>query len=237
MCTVSFLARQRGYRLAMNRDELRTRPAGLPPKLIAVGQRQVVCPAEPGGGTWIALNDAGVTFALINWYAIKANADPQAITRGCVVRAVCAQTLPTGAAAVLERLALQQIKPFRLLGVFPTAQALWEWRWDTKSLSAVPHPWETTIWISSGFDEPGAQRARKQVFDAARRQKSVGTLDWLRRLHRSHRPERGPYSICMHRPEAATVSYTEVSVGVGRGRMSYQAEAPCAQASWISLRI
>ena len=50
---------------------------------------------------------------------------------------------------------------------------------------------------------------------AARNQKFEGRLNWLRRLHRSHLPERGPFSICMHRSDAATVSYTVSNQGPG----------------------
>jgi hypothetical protein len=85
----------------------------------------------------------------------------------------------------------------------------------------LEHPWKTNIWISSGYDEPGAQAARSQVFRQALRQSSAGTLAWLRRLHRSHRPERGAYSICMHREDAATVSYTEIRSRPGRVEMEY----------------
>jgi len=50
----------------MNRDEKLTRPTGLPPKKRMVNGRAVISPSEPGGGTWIALNDHGATLALIN---------------------------------------------------------------------------------------------------------------------------------------------------------------------------
>src|SRR6266404_2165316 len=70
MCTVTFMPRRTGYCLAMNRDEKRTRPAGLPPAQRTIGGHGVIYPSEAGGGTWIALNDSGVSFALINWYSV-----------------------------------------------------------------------------------------------------------------------------------------------------------------------
>ena len=78
MCTVSFIARQQGYALAMNRDEKLARVAGLPPKKSIVSGRAVLAPSEPGGGTWIALNDCGATLALINWYSITARVKGEA---------------------------------------------------------------------------------------------------------------------------------------------------------------
>src|SRR5258708_4187482 len=90
MCTVSFIARKNGYALAMNRDEKLTRAAGLPPKLRKVDGRAVLCPSEPGGGTWIALNHSGATLALINWYSVGAHVKIDAISRGEVVNLVSA---------------------------------------------------------------------------------------------------------------------------------------------------
>ena len=227
MCTISFIARQRGYLLAMNRDESLTRVAGLPPKIFSRDGRKTICPSEPGGGTWIALNEAGVTFALINWYSITARVKANPVSRGVVVNSVSAQVSPTSAAEILAGLPLKKINPFRLIGIFSATQEIVEWRWDLKKLVRKKHPWQSQQWISSGFDEPTAQRIRSETFRRALQQKSVGTVDWLRRLHRSHTPAEGPFSTCMHRADAATVSCTEVVVSARATRMSYHAAAPC----------
>src|SRR3954465_12348029 len=89
MCTVTFIARKRGYCLGMNRDEKLTRPIGLPPKKKSVNGHTVISPSEPGGGTWIAVNDRGATLALINWYSITARVTPSKVTsRGGIVNSV-----------------------------------------------------------------------------------------------------------------------------------------------------
>jgi hypothetical protein len=54
-------------------------------------------------------------------------------------------------------------------------------------------------------------------------------------LHRSHGTERGPYSTCMHREDAATVSYTEVTVSRQRADMSYTPGTPCCTVSMPSI--
>jgi len=41
---------------------------------------------EPNGGTWIGINDANITFALINWYSVSARVAGQAVSRGEVVK-------------------------------------------------------------------------------------------------------------------------------------------------------
>ena len=94
-------------------------------------------------------------------------------------------------------------------------------------LKRVEHSWTTNIWISSGYDEPGAQQTRAKTFRKAMHQSSAGTFDWLRRLHRSHAPDCGPYSVCMHRNDAVTVSYTEIMVSPKSAIMRYHAGSAC----------
>src|SRR5262245_53431580 len=158
MCTVTFIARKGGYCLGMNRDEKLSRATGLQPKRKEGNGRVVVCPSEPGGGTWIALNNAGVSFALINWYSVPASIESNATSRGRIVTAVCSLDTRESVAAAFDELPLETTNPFRLVGVFPATCEIAEWRWDLKRLACTLHPWKARQWISSGFDEPVAQR-------------------------------------------------------------------------------
>jgi hypothetical protein len=112
------------------------------------------------------------------------------------------------------------------MGVFPDRHEIFEWRWDLKKLARKAHPWKSQQWISSGFDEPQAQKIRSSAFRLAQAQSSAGSLDWLRRLHRSHAPGRGPFSTCMHRADAASASYTEIALSSHNPNMRYHAAAP-----------
>ena len=231
MCTITFIARKKGYCLGMNRDEKLTRPIALPPRLKKVDGRAVVCPSEPDGGTWIALNDSGATLALINWYSITDRVRTDPISRGKIVNTVNAATVPAGVESALDQILLKRINPFRLIGVFQATREVAEWRWDLKRLVRQNHKWKSQQWISSGFDEPATQRVRGKVFRQLQRQRSVGTLNWLHRLHRSHKPQAGPFSTCMHRADAATVSYTEIAVSEQSAVFCYHAGAPCDQSA------
>lgn len=232
MCTVTFIARKRGYCLGMNRDEKLTRPAGLPPTKTKVNGRAVICPSEPAGGTWIALNDSGSCLALINWYSATKRVERNSVSRGVVVKALGPADSVKVTHARLKELPLKRINPFRLIGIFPALGEIVEWRWDLKRLARKQHPWKTGQWASSGFNEPAAQSVRGRTFRKALHQASAGRLDWLRRLHRSHGPEVGPFSTCMHRADAATVSYTEVNVSRHSSTMRYHGGTPC-QASTL----
>lgn len=237
MCTVTVWPRQNGYVLGMNRDEQRARVAALPPRTRRVNRRLVAGPSEPGGGMWIALNDAGATFALINWYSIGARVNRNVLSRGEVVLAVSASISPDETAAAHAKLPLERVNPFRLIGVFPGTRTISEWRWDLKRLVHKSHRWRPQQWISSGVDEPRAQRIRGRTFRIARGQRSAGTLKWLRRLHGSHTPECGPFSTCMHRDDAVTVSYTETTVLSRRATLRYRNGPPCAAGGFSSRRL
>lgn len=228
MCTVTFVPRRRGHVLGMNRDEQLTRVEASPPKPRFLSERRVLYPSEPGGGTWIGLNDGGVCLALINWYSVAARVARHPISRGGIIPASLGAVLSSEVAEIIAAMPLHRVNPFRLIGIFPSARQVMEWRWNLHELEVLRHSWQARTWISSGYDEPGAQIARAKHFRAALRQRSAGTREWLRRLHRSHRPERGPYSTCMHRADAATVSYTEIVCTHVHGEMRYVAGAPCA---------
>jgi hypothetical protein len=49
----------------------------------------------------------------------------------------------------------------------------------------------------------------------------------LRELHRSHLPEKGDLSVCMHRADAKTVSLTEVSFLSEERMLRYSLGSPC----------
>jgi Transport and Golgi organisation 2 len=227
MCTVTFSPRKRGYALAMNRDEKLTRATGLPPSKKIIERRNVLAPSEPGGGTWISVNDGGVSFALINWYAVSSKVKTKSVSRGEVLKAVGSSTTALSAVEALEQLPLPRINPFRLIGFFPETNQIFEWRWDLKTLLSKQHRWRLQQWISSGFDEAKAQKIRGATFQNSVKHKSVGSLEWLRRLHRSHAPDIGAFSTCMHREDAATVSYTEITVSSRMAEMRYFDGAPC----------
>jgi hypothetical protein len=227
MCTVTFIAQQNGYCLGVNRDEKLTRPNGLPPTRHKANGRTVLSPSEPSGGTWIALNDSGASLALINWYSVTNRVDGSALSRGEVVKAVGAADSSEIANVMLRELPLRRINPFRLIGIFPASGEIVEWRWNLKRLARRKAPWMTQQWISSGFDEPAAQRTRGREFRHALQHGSSQGLSWLRKLHSSHTPHLGPFSTCMHRFDAATVSYTEITVSSRTATMRYHAGAPC----------
>jgi len=237
MCTVSFLPNKHGFYLAMNRDEKLDRFTALPPTIVDLTERRAVFPREPEGGTWISINDAGICFALINWHRIACAPSRSNVSRGEVVKALAARSSTEEIANGLAALPLRRLRPFRLIAINSSKKKITESRWNGKQLTTSKHAWERRHWFSSGVDERRAELERSRVCDSAKVRNSVANLSWLRRLHRSHSPKRGPFSICMHRSDAATVSYTEVIVSAQRVTMRYKAGPCCANGAIVTKTI
>ncbi len=225
MCTLSFLAGTDGFSLAMNRDEQRTRPLALPPTLHQCGQLSAWYPSEPGGGTWIGINSRGLALALLNSYGHPQR--PGCVSRGHLIPRLL--RLPDLSVVDQDLTAsdLDRINPFRLLAWDPMVRQAREFSWNGQNLFRAGFAWQTAHWFSSAFDEPGVITARTAAAAEAVKATDVGTLGWARRLHASHAPERGPYSICMHRPDAKTVSYTEITWHGGHVQIDYLGNSPC----------
>jgi len=238
MCTVTFIARRNGYALGMNRDEKLSRVPGLPPARHCLNGRTAIFPSEPSGGTWVGVNDAQVTLALVNWYSVPSRASHDPISRGEVTRTALGLADAQAIEQHLGQFPLERTNPFRLIGVFPQTKSVVEWRWNLSQLERLDHDWQTNIWISSGYDEWGAEIARRRIFVAAGKKGVAKDLRWLRRLHGSHDPAPNAYSICMHRADARTVSYTEITVTGSATRLAHAPLALCCGSShWSEQRV
>ncbi len=225
MCTLSFIAKGNGYLIGMNRDERRTRQEALAPQMTGAGTLEAVYPREDGNGTWIASNSLGISFALLNRNSAAGVAKLR--SRGEVIPALLESSNQRVAAATMEHMDLSGILSFRLIGFFPQERTLAQWNWDTHKLELFKLPWQARHWFSSGISDELAREVRGLTCSQAWRYRNAGSEDWLRGLHASHAPARGSFSVCVHRPDAASVSYTEISYQSTDLSMRYHAGQPC----------
>ena len=120
MCTMTVVPRGEGeLRIAVNRDESGERPAALPPTgAREFGPRQGILPIDPvGGGTWVAANDAGLAFTLLNRRQ-PTDRRPTTLSlhsRGLIIPAVLSSGSLAEATHVAAELDLGQFLPFRLV--------------------------------------------------------------------------------------------------------------------------
>jgi hypothetical protein len=231
MCTVSVLPCRLGgeevVRLACNRDEKRSRPAALPPRLFWTGARQAVWPTDAGaGGTWIGVNDAGLVLTVLNVSRPSGNrvSRPDQ-SRGAIVPELLSCGSLASALRQAATLEPARYAPFRL--VLVDSRELAEVRSDGRQLHAIfPQPLAAPrLFTSSGLGDDLVQGPRAALFGEVLRSPDA-TTERQDAFHRHSWPARQHLSVCMRRPDARTVSYTTLTLSPRHVRLTYHPEAP-----------
>lgn len=224
---MSWLPDRSGYWVLFNRDERRTRRSGRRPEHRRQGPVRTVAPTDgDAGGTWIGVNQFAVTVALLNRYhEAPVERTPATVSRGLLLRSLLDARSGRGLIRRLLTTGLHDYLPFTI-AVFDRTAAVRVADWNGRELilSRVTRP--GLVRTSSGFDQRAAERTRQARFDEALGGDRI-TASGLRALHRDHHPAKGPFSICMHRPDARTRSLTEIRVARTTASVRYQAGSPC----------
>jgi Transport and Golgi organisation 2 len=228
MCTVTVVPTRETVRLACNRDELRSRRVALPPRILHFGQRRAILPLDPAsGGTWVAVNDAGLTMTVLNVNqedSRKDTTDPPRSRGTIILHLLHCDTLVSAlsrAAALDPTLCAS----FRL--VIADHKELAEFRSDGRRVWVVCHTAiaEPLFFTSSGLGDHLVEEPRRHLF-ADLFSRPGDLIAWQEVFHRHHWPERPHLSVCMRREEARTVSHTVVSLGRDRVTLTYHPDAP-----------
>jgi hypothetical protein len=217
MCTLSWIRGLDGYHIFFNRDERRTRAAGIPPAVTDAGAVSWLAPRDgESHGTWIGANDRGITLALLNrWHESPVAAEGPWVSRGLLVRDLLDAGSTDAVKQRLERTDLSRYQPFTL-AAFESGLDAQIFAWNGRAPVHDRVADTGMVLTSSGFDQDAAMR-RAGLF--ARHPDPQP--EQYEAVHASHEPERGPLSVCMHRPEAATVSFTRIDVTPERVVMIY----------------
>jgi hypothetical protein len=229
MCTVSWVHVEGGYHLFCNRDERTTRGMGLPPAVRDVRGVTAIAPADRDfGGTWLGVNEAGVAVCLLNRYDVA----PPVLAGGMTSRGLLVLDLLDSPSrmAVRERLSetvLERYLPFTLVALAPGEPALVA-RWNGRNCLFEYDGEFSNPLVSSSFDEAVVAASRRQQLALAVEEAGDLTPEVLAGFHQSHAPAPGPYSVCMHRHDASTVSFSHVVVSPERVELRYQDGPPCA---------
>jgi hypothetical protein len=226
MCTVTAVPLATGLRLACNRDESPTRPAALPPAVRRFGERLAVLPIDPvSGGTWIAANDAGLAFALLNRNPRAPFAGAKSPSRGTIIpRLLGADTL-LEAMRLATRIAREPLAPFRL--VLANMENVTEIAGGGGDIPQV-RCWTARtplLFTSSGLGDDVVESVRRPLF----RETLRDPLRWAAQqdlFHRHAWPDREEVSVCMSRPEAQTVSHTVAELSQTAARLVYCPQPP-----------
>lgn len=231
-----------GYRVYFNRDEQITRPQAELPREFIENNIRYICPIDPqGGGTWCAVNEFGYTFALLNFYQGRLPKG-KLRSRGELVKNAALLRSKEAVEEYLSSLDLQKYPPFSLLVFSPSevkSGLVTLLRWTGKTLEKSE---QDSPLISSAlyFDDVSASRLQQYHTQISSRTDEPAELKDFIALHKSHEPEKSAYSMCMHRDDAKTVSFSYVEV-VGRNITYWYSdgspcEAPLEKAASLKLK-
>jgi hypothetical protein len=255
-----------GYLLATNRDESPERGPAWAPMVQQLGDRQLIAPHDSDqGGTWVGVDDRGMLLAVLNGdRPDPPPVPPDPISRGQLVNDLLADPRFSRVRDALEqrrRTATMNYRPFKLVGVSPgpsigdrSAHILRaEW---TGSVLAFEEQSGPRCAVSSTFEHEAVTNSRRGAFDrflkehdgvlraaTATDAASSAIDDLAERLlafhagHRIEAPDGDAYTVCMHRPDAGTVSSTIVIVTRTHVTMRYQAGWPCRDGESVVVKV
>lgn len=237
MCTATWMLTSSGYQIYFNRDEQKGRQEALPPTRFDNTGTEFVMPVDPvGGGSWIAMNEHGLSLCLLNFYQGKMPQHPL-ISRGLLIKQLANCRTAHEALATLDTVPLLHYAPFSLMLFDPTlTQSHGEvlgMCWNGISLSTIT---PQAPMVSSGVDLHNVTAHRQGEY--LRYVEHGVTAESLRAFHASHVPRdellafkrnacHSHLSACMHRADAHTVSFTHIEVTPQLLTMNYLAGSLC----------
>lgn len=227
MCTVSWLRQSQGYVLLCNRDEHRTRLPASGPRIQRIRGVWAVAPLDGNhGGSWAGVNQFGLTLCLLNRYGESTIATRGFVSRGLLIKDLLDSRSIEHVSERIGQIELDWFQPFTLLALsVAEPERLFEWTGNELQINDDP---QSLMPLTSSSTETSAIISERRKLLTEMVSKSGGiNIGLLEQFHRSHEPERGPRSICMHREDATTVSLSIVTVDLERARFGYQPGSPC----------
>lgn len=226
MCTVSWLFSNHGYELFFNRDELKSRQRATRPSLKTLHQTQIISPIDTdAGGTWITVNEHGLSLCLLNHYAAQQVIDQRDwISRGLLVQALSHFADTSMLLSQLKAIKLSHYRPFDLLALSPNNQ-VWQAHWDGFELQ-IKQPTLMPL-TSSSYATDKVISCRLKHFRNIQKEQPLNPTQ-LRQYHASHSPEAGAFSVCMHRDNGQTVSFSHIRVDQSQVYFDYYDGSPCS---------
>lgn len=232
MCTVSWLLNASGYDVFFNRDEQKGRAIAFPPLHLSLNQTPCLMPIDPdGGGSWICSNHHGLSLCLLNYYQGETPALPL-VSRGILLKSLAPLSSVHSVRNKLKNFEMICFAPFTLLVFDPHLNThqkqVMAFQWDG---SALTQRHRIEAMISSSVEHHKVLVERRQAYKAC--MKESNSVENAIVYHASHHPHAGQSSVCMHREDAQTVSFTHLSVRSENIQMMYMDGAPCQKNTMI----
>ncbi|EAQ66434.1 hypothetical protein MED121_07115 [Marinomonas sp. MED121] len=228
MCTLSWLKTNTGFEVFFNRDEQRTRLiASLPECYKTTSGNQYIMPTDlNSGGSWIGVTDSGVGICLLNFYQ-GITPSTELISRGLLVKDLLGLSKADKVLDHIKHLNCQHYAPFTLVIFNPEQHHPISFCWDGVQLTdlIIESPY-----TSSGVEFPQVSQARQETFRQYFQDKQA-CIEQLKAYHSSHYPEKSKWSVCMHREDACTVSFSHMSIQEFSSSFHYIDGSPCQKSA------
>ncbi len=225
MCTVTWRRLETSptgsYQLYFNRDESRDRAAEKPPEARMIGGTRLLCPIDGESfGTWLFVNEHGLTAGIVNHYeaeAVQLKPPPLRRSRGLLLLdfAACRSVLEFSRRLVSTSLA-QQYPPFLIFALAPDPPARL-WIWNGEQLATGQDFEAARFLTSSSFQSTKITESRRRLYEKI----SVMGHDELRAFHRLALVNDPASGILMTRPDALTKSLCHISCEADKVSLSY----------------
>lgn len=216
-------------RIACNRDESPSRTRAQPPIVKQFGSCRAMLPIDAeSAGTWIAANDAGLVFSLLNVNNGETTrfrrGDNPRTSRGLVITQALDCTTLEEAAERLSQLEIISFAPFRVVAT--DGDRYFNFASDEVSNSVeICRLSRPEIFTSSGLGDRRVRAPRAALF---RRFFANNGISAARQdaFHRHRWPDCPELSVCMRRSGAETVSYSTVEIRADGVVMTYFGASP-----------
>jgi uncharacterized protein with NRDE domain len=126
MCSFTWHKFEHHIGIVFNRDESILRSKAVLPQIYCERGTQFIMPKDPDGqGSWIAVNEYGFIFVLLNDYQGQLKTTSDLISRGQLVRSLASCQNLTQINDVVNNWSLKRSQPFQLGVISHQSQLLW----------------------------------------------------------------------------------------------------------------
>jgi hypothetical protein len=218
MCTLTWWRGGGGeYAVFFNRDEKKTRPSADEPREFLVDGVRFLSPRDPaGGGTWMLVNEFGVILCLLNRWHEEIDDGRQWQSRGLLVWSLAGLRSAAELEKRLRGRDLAGTRPFSLWACDRAGIAGWDW---TRGELRAARPEMPVTSSSFRFDEVAAARRERFATVAGENPAALASFH-------AGAAEASALTVRMCRPDAQTMSRSEVRVDPGGITWRYLAEQP-----------
>jgi len=229
MCTLSWEYCGGDYIVFFNRDELKTRVPALPVRENTSKRGVRILHPVDGekGGSWIAVNQWGVTTCLLNLYEYPIQSIPREgfQSRGHLVMEMADSRSLDETQKRLSDIDPCVYPPFHFVQ-FDPKNGIKSMKWTGQETHWLNQP-DRCLTPLSGSSYKNTEVVRQRIETYQRLvfsgDKTV-RLNQLEQYHHWQHPESGAFSVKMMRPDAQTMSFSRIEVSPNQIQFSY---APC----------